>query len=144
MADHDDALPGEYVAFIDGRPDFQTRGFGITRATPRAEYVFTKRGMLVHRIKYMELHWYDVVDRKKLGRRRSPRISYQTVCGVSLHATSYTEQPSMCARVAPDAELCRSCLGQGRNFKRRNRKVSLSGRTIEELRAAKRCIREAD
>lgn len=105
---------------VKGRPDFQDHKFGVTRALKHPTYVFGNgAGLLVHKILYVELQWYDVgPPGDHLVRRNDPKISIHTCCGqVFFYGERRGKQPStMCEMPRPEAILCGRCHGEGPIF----------------------------
>lgn len=117
---HDDAGPDEEV--IEGRPDFRNPKFGVTRAKRFPPYVFSVsvNSCLIHKIAYVEMHWYEVIrGGHALARRRKPFVFATTVCGQSkrLSVGSRGAQPARtCLLPDPDAVLCGRCHGEAATF----------------------------
>src|SRR3990167_3626882 len=71
-------------SFRPGRPDFYNPSFGKTRARKYPPYVFSIRGAsaLVHRIAFVELHWWKIANhRDGIIKVLRPLMYAHTICG---------------------------------------------------------------
>jgi hypothetical protein len=136
----DHANDDENAAVIHGRPDFSDRDFGKTRASKHPPYVFGLRGVscLVHKIAYVELHWWRVAGHgEKLVKMKRPVMIAVTPC-----AQSFRLEGRICrtCRVpSPDALLCGRCHGEGATFPKRGRAYK-SGLTRHEAHVKLGCV----
>lgn len=112
-----------YPEIIPGRPDLDwyrsdqtTPQPGVTYAKKHPPYVHGKIGMaqLLHRISYVELHWYESCY-DHMRRLRSPRIIANTVCGTSFRIGTKAQT---CELPAPQTVLCGRCHGEKPNWGR--------------------------
>ena len=104
---------------IHGRPDFEAwrRGekFGVTRAKKFPPYVFSisASAALVHRIAYVELHWWRAGTFRESGdclRKNNPPVMIATtICGSSRFIEAARARTCMVPR--PDAIRCTKCFG---------------------------------
>lgn len=104
---------------IYGRPDFESwrRGekFGVTRAKKHPPYVFSISGnaALVHKIAYVELHWWRASTLFESGdclrKNNPPNMVATTVCGASRFLTPARTRTCLIPR--PDAIRCTKCFG---------------------------------
>jgi hypothetical protein len=110
---------------IEGRPDFEDRGFGKTYLKRFPPYVYSLLGgMLVHKVLNVEAQWYQAARSKArpggtcLERLASPRLTIHTVCGYSFYAGREfkRKRSQSCAVPKPGAVLCGRCHGTGPVF----------------------------
>lgn len=104
---------------IHGRPDFEANGrgekFGVTRAKKFPPYVFSvnANAALIHKIAYVELHWWEASSIKSSGdclkKRHKPMMIAITVCGV--HKFLEVAKTRTCIIPRPDAIRCGRCHG---------------------------------
>ena len=86
---------------------------------PRKPYVYgtARNNALIHVIRCVRLRWWDTGPRGAyLVRLQSPRMMAITNCGQWISIDS--AKGKMCELPKPDAVVCKSCLGKGRNFPR--------------------------
>lgn len=132
MTEYDDeymVIDGHSVkrsAVIDGRPDLDGpsgRNFGKTRAKRHPPYVFSIRAnaALVHKVLYVELHWYYPAGYagRYLIKLQRPEMFAVTTCGA--HFFLKPDRSRTCRVPSPDAVLCGKCHGEGANFPGRDR-----------------------
>lgn len=117
---------------IHGRPEFsrlRRHGelpWGVTRARSHPEFVFSKKGALVHRVREVHLAWWDLIEGgTALRRRPKPRMHYVTVCGMHLAAEGTYRNATgvLCAIPNPEATHCGRCNGKRPTFARDGRPV---------------------
>jgi hypothetical protein len=115
------------------RPHPDNWDFGITFAKKFAPYVYSANGMgaLIHKVKQVELHWWQY-SMDRLIRREAPVMIAETICGVHKRIETGRMRSAMCAVPRPDAVLCGKCHGQPANFPRKD----------PESKAAKRAARK--
>ncbi len=106
-----------------GRPDFHGGGmeWATTIARKHPKYIYaTKHGLLMHEIAVMELRWWELGPGGHYWiRRKSPRVSYKTRCGMFFfgfdpEAELPKDRPSkstVCELPRPDTVLCGRCQG---------------------------------
>lgn len=98
--------------FLDSQPPFA----GV-RATKWPPWVFSRQGALIHRVAFVEIHWWLIAGRGHIYvRTNRPRLHAMTVCGYRffLEAT----RGRTCHVPSPDALVCGRCLKGPRNFPR--------------------------
>ena len=143
----------EQPKIIMGRPDFADKEFGKTYAKRFPPYVYGKVGhaRLVHKVARLVMRWYDIGMIERPGdclvRRDSPKISYETVCGMNFFADylyptqrkRYGTRPrsTLCTIPAPDAVLCGRCQGELPAFSKKNKKTTV---TQEQAKLRIGCI----
>lgn len=115
---------------IDGRPDLDAwrdgRRFGVSRVSRFPPYVYSTRrnAALVHRVAYVEAHWWEPVGAGHALRRLDrPRLVAHCVCNqvLFLHRTRRHDRgpaATTCLVPAPDALLCGRCHGAVPTFGR--------------------------
>jgi hypothetical protein len=112
---------------IQGRPDMADRKFGITRAKKHLPYVYSTdvNGCLIHKVRYVELIWYEVETRDSLRRLDNPRIRITTKCGQTFFV-GYRRRntPIMCELPKVDAVLCGRCEGKAATFRKGKSSIS--------------------
>lgn len=106
---------------VEGRPDLSDHAFGRTRAKTCPAYVFSVNwnAGLVHKVSYVDLHWYRVDDTgHNLIRLKSPIMIATTICGQSWRL----EGDSCRTCVLPDANaiLCGRCQRQVASFSKKH------------------------
>jgi hypothetical protein len=104
---------------IYGRPDFEAnmRGekFGVTRAKKHPPYIYSisANSALIHKIAYVEMHWWQASSIKSSGdclrRLHKPRLIARTVCGMNKFMTA--DRSRTCTIPRPDAVRCGKCHG---------------------------------
>lgn len=112
----------ENAPLIDGRPDLPCYGdrHGVTRAKKWPPYVFSVRrpSALVHRVAYVDMHWYRVArGGNALARLKRPVLIASTPCGMSFRLQG--ENSRTCVVPASDALLCGRCHGRAATFSRK-------------------------
>ena len=131
----------EYVAAIEGRPDFTDHRFGITRAKTYPPYVFGVRGLscLVHKVRYVELHWWRVGGHRGecLVKLKRPVMIATTNCQQSFRLDG--DASRTCHLPSPDALLCGRCQGEPATFPRRG-PAKKSGLTRQEAHVKLGCV----
>lgn len=110
----------ENAEVIQGRPDFADRTFGKTRVKTFPPYIFSIRGVscLVHKIRYVECHWYRCGGHGEyLVRMKKPVMIATTMCAQSWRLEPLSSRT--CHIPSPDALLCGRCHGEGATFGKR-------------------------
>lgn len=100
-------------SFRRGRPDFSDPTWGKTRSRKHPPYVFSIRGAsaLVHKIAYVEMHWWKIANhRDGVIRVRRPLMYAQTMCGMGFRLAGKASRT--CYVPNPEALLCGRCHGQ--------------------------------
>jgi hypothetical protein len=98
---------------IEGRPDFADPMFGKTVLKRFPPYVYSPRGLLIHRVERAEAWWYDhQCDR--LIRRQSPVLLAYCFCGMSFRIEA--GRGKTCAVPSPEAVICGKCQGERATF----------------------------
>jgi hypothetical protein len=104
---------------IKGRPDFQNKNFGITRAKRFPPFVFSTdaNSCLVHKVASIEFHWTDVINQgRDLIRLDSPRIIIRTKCGQFFRPVK--KKAVVCELPSPDALVCGRCERKSSTFRK--------------------------
>jgi hypothetical protein len=78
-------------------------------------YSTSKNGCLIHKVNSVRLRWWDY-NFHCLMRRQSPHVLATTTCGINFFIDG--TKAKTCEIPNPDAVLCASCHGEGRNFPR--------------------------
>lgn len=84
----------------------------------KTEYVFSNRGLLIHKIASAKARWWDITGYRGrlLVRLKRPHISITTNCGRNIHATSWRApgkwKATLCVLPKPDAVMCGKCNGE--------------------------------
>ncbi len=136
----DKHLDDENAAVIHGRPDFADHSFGVTEAKTHPPYVFGVRGLscLVHKVAYVECHWYRVArGGHALARLKRPVMIATTTC-----QQSWRLQPDSCRTCyipSPDALLCGRCHGEQATFGKRGASRK-TGITRQEAHVKLGCV----
>jgi len=122
-----------------------------TVAKKHPKYVYGRRhGMLLHEVLIMELQWWQLGDNGRYWvRMKSPRIHFQTRCGVfffgtdpeSKYARQRVAKAAVCELPKPDAVLCGRCQGKEPIFAK-GCKAKPGGPTRQEARARLGCAVE--
>ena len=112
------------------RPSPDNWRFGITFAKKFAPYVYSANGMgaLIHKVKHVELHWWEY-SYQRLIRRDAPVMIAKTMCGMHKRIETGRMRSAMCAVPKPDAVFCGKCHGLPANFPR-NKPESKTARFI--------------
>ena len=106
---------------IHGRPDLdyysgrRAERFGVTRAKKHPPYVFSIGGnaCLIHKIAYVELHWWEAKYDHMVKRHR-PKMIANTICGMFKFLDA--DRSRTCLIPSPDAVLCGRCHGEMPTF----------------------------
>lgn len=103
-------------SIVEGRPDFDTPGFGMTKLRRFPPFVYSRLGgALVHRVHAVEARWYRAMG-DYLERLSSPHLVIRTICGQQFYAGHDSLGREMnrtraCHVPAPDAVHCGRCNG---------------------------------
>lgn len=106
---------------IKGRPDMTDHKFGVTRAKKHLPYVYSTdaNGCLIHKVRFVELRWYEVETRDSLRRLDNPSISITTKCNQIFFVRNRNRNtPVMCELPKSDAILCGRCEGKAATFRK--------------------------
>lgn len=100
--------------YVEGRPDFQERTFGVTRLRKFPPFVYSLLGgMLVHSVSHVEAQWY-APEYGRLRRLPSPRLTVHANCGAVFYAGRDSgKRAQACVRPRADAVMCGRCRGEG-------------------------------
>lgn len=104
---------------INGRPDMEDHSFGTTKAKKFPPFVYStnSNGCLIHKVRFMELRWYEVESRDSLRWLKNPRIIIVTKCSQSFFLKSRNGLGfKMCEIPSPDAVMCGRCEGKNASF----------------------------
>lgn len=105
-------------------PVVPRRRISNTVVNRHPEFVYSNVGYLVHRVKKMELCWWDYVGMDGMQRRDDPWSIYNTVCGMSF--TSHSRYgATTCMAPRPEAEHCGVCNERPPTFSPRGANPSL-------------------
>lgn len=134
--------------YVMGRPDFRNHSFGKTEIEKHPKYIYSSsmNGMLIHKVSYVEAHWYEVADGgEKLLRLESPKLIGVSVCGqhffIHLPRAKRNQKfrAAMCEIPKPDAVMCGRCHGEVATFGKRGNPPC----SKEMARIRKGCLQRA-
>lgn len=105
----------ESAAVID-RASVNELMFGVSRTKRHPAYVYSinRNSCLMHKISYVEIQWYALINRSKMGRLKQPAMIAHTVCGSSRALTP--DRSRTCHTPFPEAVLCGRCHGEPATF----------------------------
>jgi len=106
---------------IKGRPDLTNHAFGITKAKKFPPYVYSTNtsASLIHRVRYVELRWYEVFTRDSLKWLNNPNIMVITKCSQQYYLKSRKGKGfQMCEIPDANAVMCGSCSENKPTFKK--------------------------
>lgn len=105
------------TAPVIDRNSVDDRTFGVSRAKRHPAYVYSinKNACLMHRIAYVEIHWYALISGgSKMGRLKQPAMIAKTACGDTRMLTP--DRSRTCHIPLPNSVLCGRCHGQLATF----------------------------
>lgn len=102
-----------------------------TRAKSHPKYVHGKVGaaMLLHRIAYVSMRWYDLAWNQAI-RLKHPKMMAYTVCGTQFFLEA--GRSGVCESPKPDAVLCGMCTGTGRIWPRGEKNPKVTKRQAKD------------
>lgn len=128
-------MPRRELAAYEGanlpRPNVWSMCPPPVRAKKHPAYVHGKVGMamLLHKIAYVELRWYDYGWHEFI-RLKHPSISATTVCGT--HFRLQAGRSGTCELPSPDAVICGMCTGTGRIWPRGEKNPKVTKRQAKD------------